>query len=274
MAPNMVSVRVPADQIIHLYAPIQPGMERGVSWLTPALVPLRELQEFVEASLVKQKIAALFCGYIRTADGSNPLMKDGIPSLEPGSLTRLQGSEEVEFSDPPDAGDFEQFVRSQLRAIASALNVPYELLTGDCSQVTFASGRHALLEYQRQLESIQHHQIVFQLCRPIWNAWTRIAVAAGVLPEGDYSDVRWIAPSLEMLDSGAEVRALIQRNRAGYISRSEIIARGGWDAEAIDAEIQEDNARADKLGLVLDSDPRRITQQGQEQTSQQGVPAL
>jgi len=266
-APNMQSVRVPAEQVIHLYAPIQPGVERGVSWLAPALVPLRELQEFIEASLVRQKIASLFCGYVQTADGSNPLNQtNAVPTLEPGSMVRLQPGEAVEFSEPPDVGQtYEPFVRQQLRAIASALNVPYEILSGDVSQVTFASGRHALLEYRRQLESIQHHIVVFQLCRPVWEAWTRLAVAAGVLPEGDYGDVRWIAPQLSMLDQRMEVQSVIQQIRAGLISRSEAVSMSGWDAEQIDAEIAQDNARADRLGNVYDSDPRRTTLQGQEQ---------
>jgi len=270
-APNMQSVRVPAEQVIHLYAPIQPGVGRGVSWLAPALVPLRELQEFVEAALVRQKIASLFCGYVQTADGSNPLNQtNAVPTLEPGAMVRLQPGEAVEFSEPPDVGQtYEPFVRQQLRAIASALNVPYEILSGDVSQVTFASGRHALLEYRRQLESIQHHIVVFQLCRQVWEAWTRLAVAASVLPEGDYRDVRWIAPQLSMLDQRMEVQSVVQQIRAGLISRSEAVSASGWDAEQIDAEIAQDNARADRLGNVYDSDPRRTTLQGQEQPTAQ-----
>ena len=266
-APDMQSVRVPAGQVVHLFAPIQPGVERGVSWLAPALVPLRELQEFTEAALVRQKIASLFCGYVQTADGSNPLNQmNAVPTLEPGSMVRLQPGEAVEFSEPPDVGPtYEPFTRQQLRAIASALNVPYEILSGDVSQVTFASGRHALLEYRRQLESIQHHIVVFQLCRPVWEAWARLAVAAGVLPEGDYSGVRWIAPQLSMLDQRMEVQSVVQQIRAGLLSRSEAVSMSGWDAEQIDAEIAADNARADRLGNVYDSDPRRTTLQGQEQ---------
>ena len=276
LAPNMESVRVPADQVIHLYAPIQPGVERGVSWLAPALVPLRELQEYVEAGLVKAKISSLFAGYIRTPDGSNPLATtSGVPTLEPGSMVRLQPGEEVEFSEPPDAGPtYEPFVRQQLRAIASALGLPYELLSGDVSQVTFASGRHALLEYRRQLESLQHHLMVFQLCRPVWNAWVRFAVAAGALPGQavNYSGVRWVAPLPEMLDSGAEVRALIQKVRAGFMSRAEAVALTGLDVETLDAEIAADNARADRAGLTFDSDPRKTAAQGQKQPAAQGGP--
>ena len=40
------------------------------------------------------------------------------------------------------------------------------------------------------------------------------------------------------------------------MSRSEAIAAYGYDAEDVDREIAADAARADRLGLVLDSDPR------------------
>ncbi|MEZ5398613.1 MAG: phage portal protein [Bryobacteraceae bacterium] len=268
-APNMRSVRVPADQVLHLFQPLQPGQERGVSWLAPALLPLRELQEFAEAALVRQKVAALYAGFVRTPDGTNPLKPTSdVPTLEPGSMVRLQGGEEVEFSEPPEVGQqFEPFVRQQLRAIASALNIPYEFLSGDVSQVTFASGRHSILEFRRQLESIQHHLIVYQLCRPVWDAWIRFGIAAGVLPgqPTNYTDVRWVGPLPEMLDPKSEVAAIVSRVRAGFMSRSEAVSLTGLDAEQVDAETAADNARADRLGLVLDSDPRRVTQQGQGQ---------
>jgi capsid protein len=44
--------------------------------------------------------------------------------------------------------------------------------------------------------------------------------------------------------------------RAGLMSRSEAISGNGYDAEDVDREIAADNARADDLGLVFDSDPR------------------
>jgi capsid protein len=49
------------------------------------------------------------------------------------------------------------------------------------------------------------------------------------------------------------------------LPRSEWIARTGWDAEQIEGEIAADNRRADGLGLVLDTDPRKTTLQGMEQ---------
>jgi capsid protein len=44
--------------------------------------------------------------------------------------------------------------------------------------------------------------------------------------------------------------------RAGLVSRSAAILAQGEDPESVDAEHAADNERADRLGLVFDSDPR------------------
>jgi lambda family phage portal protein len=262
--------------VVHVFLPEQPGLERGTSWLAPVLVPLRELQEYMESSLVRAKVSALFAGYVRTVDGSMPLNQTAdIVPFEPGTMARLKAGEEVEFSTPPDVGvSFDPFIRAQLRAIASGRDIPYEYLSGDLSGVTFSSGRHALLCYQRQLQAIQDFLVVFQFLRPVVKTWVRLALAAGELPGKveDYGDIRWISPELQMLDPKADVSANVQKVRAGVLPRSEWIARNGWDGDQIDEEIAADNARADRLGLVLDTDPRKVTMQGQEQQSAAGGP--
>jgi lambda family phage portal protein len=272
--PDMRSVRIPAEQVCHLFRPVQPGVERGVSWLAPALLPSRELREYFEAQLTKQKISALFCGFAISPDGSNPLnavqgANGFTASMEPGTMALLNGTQSVEFAEPPGCGDFDPFVRAQLRLIASALNVPYELLAGDLSGVTFASGRHALLAYRRVLEFIQHHLMVHQLLRPVLATWLRMATALDILPgtPDTYNSVRWIGPVLSALDPKAETQAQIMRVRAGFTSRSEVVSQDGWDSETIDDENEQDRAREESKGLVYDTNPAKTTLQGQEQQS-------
>ena len=48
---------------------------------------------------------------------------------------------------------------------------------------------------------------------------------------------------------------------------AEVIARQGRNPDAVLAEIAATNAKLDALGLVLDSDPRRVTKTGSAQTS-------
>jgi lambda family phage portal protein len=264
---DLHSVFVPATDCLHIFRPVAPGAQRGQSWLAPVLLPLRELNEYLESGLIKAKIAALFTGFVRTPDGSNPLTTTPTttPTLEPGSMCRLQPGEEIEFAQPPGIEDqFDPFVKTQMRRVAAGMGIPYELLSTDLSQVTFASGRAGLLEFRRTVETIQYGLLVPQFCEPVVRRWAALARALGVI-EGDAEVSRWIGPVVQMLDQRAEVLADIQRVRAGFCSRSEIVAQSGWRVEDVDAEIAADNARADRLGNVYDSDPRRTTLQGQEQ---------
>lgn len=179
-------------------------------------------------------------------------------------MVRLQPGEEVEFSKPPEITDLDAFARAQPRRIAAGMGVPYETISGDLSQVTFASGRHGLLEFKRTTEAIQYGLLVPQFCEPVMRRWARLAVALGVI-EREPGRVRWIGPTPEMLDPRMETLAMVNRIRAGLMSRSEAVLQMGWRAEDVDREIAEDNRRADALGLTYDSDPRKTTAQGQSQ---------
>lgn len=260
------SVFVPALECLHVFRPITPGAERGVPWLAAVLLALRELAEYQEAETVRAKVASLYAGFVQTSDGSNPLSAtSSVPTLEPGSMVRLQPGELVEFSKPPDAGPtYDPFVRSVLRKIASGAGVPYEVLANDISSCTFASGRMALLEWARNIDAIQHAFMVPQVCAPILARWMRQAVSLGVIPAEQTA--RWIGPQISMLDEKSETAAVIAKVRAGLMSRAEAVSAMGWNVEDIDREIAADNRRADALGNVYDSDPRRVTAQGQQQT--------
>jgi capsid protein len=71
-----------------------------------------------------------------------------------------------------------------------------------------------------------------------------------------YQAAKWIPQGWKWVDPQKEFNAMKLAIRAGLMSRSEAISGNGYDAEDVDREIAADNARADELGLVFDSDPR------------------
>ena len=266
------TVRVPAAEIIHLFRPLRPGQIRGEPWLARALVKLNELDQYDDAELVRKKTAAMFAGFITRLSPEDNLMGEGaadasgvaLAGLEPGTLQLLEPGEDVKFSQPADVGaSYAEFLRMQFRAVAAAMGVTYEMLTGDLTQVNYSSIRAGLLEFRRRCEAIQHGVIVHQLCRPIWQAWLEQAVLEGALrlpafasKRAEYRAVKWIPQGWQWVDPKKEFDAMLTAIRAGLLSRSEAISAFGYDAEDIDREIAADNARADALGLIFDSDPR------------------
>ena len=79
----------------------------------------------------------------------------------------------------------------------------------------------------------------------------------------DYLAVEWHTPKWAWVDPEKDVKAEIMAIRAGLKARSMSINETGQDEEEVDEQIARDNARADRLGLVLDSDPRKTDGRGQ-----------
>ena len=269
------TTRVEAKEIVHLYRPLRPGQIRGEPWLARALVKLHDLDQYDDAELVRKKTAAMFAGFVTRLTPEDNLLGEGLPNpngvalagLEPGTMQILEPGEDIKFSQPADVGgSYSEFLRMQFRAVAAAMGVTYEQLTGDLTQVNYSSIRAGLLEFRRRVEALQHGVIVHQLCRPIWNAWMDQAVLEGSLTlpgyandamtRRDYQACKWIPQGWQWVDPLKEADAMKAAIRCGLMSRSEAISANGYDAEDVDREIAADNARADGLGLVLDSDPR------------------
>jgi capsid protein len=100
----------------------------------------------------------------------------------------------------------------------------------------------------------------------------RQAVLAGALrapgferEPARYLMVKWVPQGWQWIDPEKEFKAVVLAIRAGLMSRAEAVAELGYDIETIDREIAADNARADALDLVFDSDPRRVARTGAAQ---------
>ncbi|MBD3788690.1 MAG: phage portal protein, partial [Sphingomonadales bacterium] len=78
--------------------------------------------------------------------------------------------------------------------------------------------------------------------------------------------VEWSPPKFEAVDPQKDAMANLLSIRSGTMTLAEVIAKQGRNPDAVLAEIAATNAKLDALGLVLDSDPRRVTKTGSAQT--------
>lgn len=270
------SIRIPSSEVLHIFRPKTPGQLRGVTELMAILGRLNDLDQFDRATLVKQKTGALLTGFITTPN-ENPLgasrAEDGAwtASLEPGTIQRLSPGESMEFSDPPETAGYSDFAKTQLRLIASGLGLPYNVVSGDLSDTSYSSARVGLIEFRKYIDALQW-QFVHMFCRPVFQRWLELEILRGTLPPVDggvqeYLDnISWAPPAMQMTDPQREVDAMVRAIRAGLISREMAVASLGYDLAEVDAQIAAGNAAADAAGIVLDSDPRKVTQQGNPAT--------
>ncbi len=144
------SVRVPANDVLHIYKPLRPGQIRGIPWLSTVLLKLYELDQYDDAELVRKKTAAMFAGFITRLDPEANILGEAqanehgvaLSGLEPGTMQLLDPGEDIKFSEPSDVGgSYEAFMKQQLRAIAVGTGITYEQLTGDLTGVNYSSIR-------------------------------------------------------------------------------------------------------------------------------------
>ncbi|MDO8421556.1 MAG: phage portal protein [Parvibaculum sp.] len=278
---NLKTVRVPADEVVHLFRQVRPGQVRGVPWLSPVILQTRDLLEYQDAERLRKKTAAMFAGFVTRPDpDSNPFESeesdhDDVPmvSLEPGTMQLLEPGEEVTFSSPADVGaGYEAFMATELRAIAAGLGTTYEKMTGDLRGVNFSSARVGLNEFERRA-TVNQRRLAFQLCARVYAAVITEAIIDGSLsmPTGfvkrpqPHLRAKWIAPGWRYINPAQEISAEKDSIRSGLASRDEVVSGHGRDAETVDNENAAAQERADRLNLAYDTDGRRMTAQGQAQ---------
>lgn len=272
---SLKSNLVPASEVIHVFREDRAGQIRGVSWFAPIIISLRELDEYMDASIVKQKVAACFAAFIHDIEptgGDDEKTASISDKLEPGIMEILPPGKNVTFANPPSVSEFDPFTRSMLRSVATGLGITYESLSGDYSQVNFSSGRMGWLEFQRNLEAWRWQMFIPQFCVPFTKWFMEAAELRGIKLNNAYFE--HTPPSREMIDPNAETNAIVTGVRAGIKSLPEAIRELGYDPDTVLTEIEEFNKKLDDKGIILDTDPRRIMKSsGSFQPDNSGSPA-
>ena len=259
------SKRVPAADVIHVYRVDRPDQARGIPWAAPVVMTLWDLGDYEDAELLRQKIAACFAVFwidnesgtpqFSETDGQAPSQSGNpVDMLEPGMIQRLSGGSDVKFATPPVTTSYPDVQRTGVRKIAVGYGVPFDLISGDLSQENFSGGRRGWLEFQRTIDSTRAHMIIPHACAGIG----RWFLEAATVPLNGPTEARleWTPPRREMIKPSEEIQAARDAIRAGLSSRSEEQRKLGHDPEVLEAEIVEDNRRADADRTRFDSDGR------------------
>jgi lambda family phage portal protein len=270
------SVRVDARDVLHVYDKKRPGQNRGVPKLATVAMKLKDLDDYQEAALIRAKIEACMAAFVTKQDSGdiNPLAPvsetvagERIEAFEPGMIEYLNPGESIEFANPTASGGFEPYTLHTLMAIAAGIGITYDQLTGDLRQANYSSLRAGKVEFRRLVEQQQWQIFVPMLCAPIWRRFIADAVLAGALRPGLYP-AEWSPPRHEPIDPKKDLDADITAIRAGLMTWRQGVARMGFDPSRQLQEIAEINAEADALGVVLDTDPRRMSAGGQAQATE------
>lgn len=238
--------RIPAEDICHVFEPKFAGQVRGLSGFAAAATTLSEVAALRDALLAKAKTAALFGGVIYNPNATDAGARSGglddELAMEPGGMIKAPPGWSVEFSDPPSTEGAVDFLRSQIRAIAAAAGIPYELVSGDLSQVNYSSARLGLMEFRRRMTALQRTLIVARFLQPVWRRFLLLEGLAGRVPMTTAlaTKAEFVFPGWAQIDPLKETKADLAAIAGNIKSRFEVISARGRDPETVDAEIAQD----------------------------------
>jgi len=258
-------VFLPADDVIHLFLPERPQQHRGVPWFHPVMADAHQLQGYEEAAVIRARAAASIMGFVTSPEGE----LDGdavdadrrISEFEPGMFRYLGPGEGVTVPDigSPDQ-QFEMFVRNKVRRFASGFGCSYETLSRDFSDTNYSSSRLSLLEDREHWKVIQTYMIEHFHMR-VFREWLDLAVLSGELPFEDYylrperyDTPRWMARAWDWVDPLKEAKAYREMEQAGYMTKSQIVAKLGGDFNDNLTQIAQEQKTAASLNVELDRD--------------------
>jgi lambda family phage portal protein len=271
---GILSQPVPADQVMHQYCLLRPGQVRGVPWLAPVMLALRDLDDYRDAERMRKKTEACLAAIVTRPDGAGGLPlgakstdpKTGmvLEGMYPGMIGYLKPGEDVRFNTPQAAGGYREYLMTELQGIGAGVDVPYELLSGDLSNVNYSSYRAGMLGFRNTIEAFRWLTLIPMFCRPTWRRFIDTLVLVGKIPGPNYG-VQWTAPKFESVDPLKDAMAELKRIRTGTLTLSEAIAQNGYDPEKQLQEIARLNKLLDDLEIILDCDPRRTNERGAQQ---------
>jgi lambda family phage portal protein len=274
--PPNTRIAVPSNDVIHIFNRERPNQWRGLPKLVPVMLLLYEMEELIDATMVRQKVAQAV-GWIIKKRESGPLPTIGpvqstatsvekhegggekkrkLQKITPGGIHYLQDDEDFIFADTQDIGpNLLVLLKNQWHTISSALDLTYAQQTGDLSDVNFSSIRAGLIELRRRVAMVQQLNMINQGLRPLTNKFKTLA-GLYVSPGLANATCKYILPKTDWVDPLKDTQADVLELQAGLATLQEkLIERGVEDFDAHIAQI----AREQGLSIVLSSNPAKAT---------------
>lgn len=236
-------VRVPANEILHIYNPMRISQTRGVPWMHAALTRLNMLGDYELAELVAARIGAAKGGFYESKTGDEEELPadewvDGKPvqDIEPGHFEMLPPGLQFKAYDPQHPTTaFQAFEKAVLRGIASGLDVSYNQLANDLEGVNYSSLRAGAIEERDVYRDIQTF-LIDHFIDIIYEEWLFAALSSGAinLPFEEinkYKPVKWQTRGWQWVDPIKDLNAKEKSIDLGLDNPQDIAAETGKDYE-------------------------------------------
>jgi lambda family phage portal protein len=262
------SEAIKADRVMFLYRKKLPSQIREISELTKTLKRLNDVDNYIEAVGVKERILACLSVFIKkmTPGGIGRGTVDTTTNyaqtkLAPGMITHLNPGDEVQTVNPSgQSSDTAKMIQTQQRLSGAGQGLSYESTSRDYSQTNYSSARQGLIEDQTTFRMWQNF-LKEHLLIEVYESFLENAILQGKIRllnyfanKEKYLNHEWQMPGWAWIDPLKEAKANELALNTGQTTLAIIAAGRGLDWRDLAQQRAKEKEYMEALGLSLNGD--------------------
>ena len=254
--------REPAENVLHGFHMLRPGQLRGITPFAPAILCAKDMADYTDAEIDAAKMAAKWLAFVESpypdqmqmmgggmgrlggqagqggpARGEEP---DKIEWIENAAIEYLRTGEKMSFA--PSSGrpgdSFDRFGRFTLRMVSIIAPLPYEILSGDYTDINYTTSKASRNDFS-QILAPRKFRLQQHFSQRVFHRWLDFeAVTQDYLPgyfadPARYRRAMWIPAGLPSVDPLRDGKADIDAINAKLKSPQQVILARGDDPEEV-----------------------------------------
>ena len=258
------TIRIPAEQCLHIFEKHYAGQMRGFPWIVTSVLSLHHLNQYKIAELEHARLASanqLFFTAPANPEGLTDEDIDQMGNISVDMVTAqaqiLPQGVDIKTADwnSPNA-NMPDFVKTQLKGIASGLGLSYSTLANDLENINFSSAKYADLQDQATYKNKQQWFIDVFLDR-VYCEWLKIQLIRGNLGSLPFSKfekfccVKWTCQGFRNVNLSEQAKAFSTLYGLGVMSLTDISGELGMDFDDTITQISRENKKLESLGIEL-----------------------
>ena len=236
---------IEAKDVIFYFTKKRPSQLREMSDMAPTIPRVRDINEFMTAVSVKERIMACLSIFIKKMlptsgiGRGNGTVSDRVSyegkTLTPGMIKELNAGDEIQVVNPSGQGaDATSFTKLQQRLIGAGQGISYEATSRDMAESTYSSARQGLIE--DDLTYKEDKELLIEVLDEIYETFIISAVLCGAISipkfwneKDKFLSHEWIQEPKPWIDPYKESNANKIALQTGQKTYKQIAAESGRD---------------------------------------------
>lgn len=239
-------VWVDAKEVIFYFTRKRPTQLREMSDMAATIPRIRDINEFMMAVSVKERIEACLSIFIKKSVPTTGIGRTGQSTadervsydgklLSPGMIKEMNVGDEIQVVNPSGQGaDATSFTKLQQRLIGAGQGISYEATSRDMSEATYSSARQGMIE--DDLTYGEEKELLLEVLDEIYETFIISAVLCGAISiprfweeKERYLSHDWTQEPKPWIDPQKESNANMIALSTGQKTFKQIAAENGRD---------------------------------------------